>query len=128
MICKTISCSVLCIIQYGFNVQIKTQLVSINTNNTLLPASSSTTMTPKDGINDRNMKDRMARDDTSCKKKLYKNFIYNEFTFTYASSYIEKNRQKCQKYHSHILRYINIYEYMKYIYIYDIIRKAKYDL
>ena len=75
-------------------------------------------MTSKDGISDRNMKYGLARDDTSGKKKLYKNFIYNEFTFAYASSYIEKkNRQKCQKYHFHLLRYINIYEYMKYIYV-----------
>ena len=47
-------------------------------------------MTSKDGISYRNMKDRMARDDTSSKKKIYKNFVYNEFTCTYASSYIEK--------------------------------------
>ena len=54
-------------------------------------------MTPKDCISDRNMKDGMASDDTSGKENLYKKFIYNEFTFTYASSYIEKNGQKCQK-------------------------------
>ena len=109
MICKTISCSVLCIIQYEFNVWVNTQLVSINTNYTLLASSSSTTMTSKDGISDRNMKDGMARDDTSGKKKLYKNFIYNEFTFTYASSYIEKMDRNVKKYSSHILRYMNIY-------------------
>ena len=66
-------------------------------------------MTAKDGISDRNMKDGMARDDTSGKKKLYKNFIYNEFTFTYASSYIDKNGQKCQKIsftHTQIYQYI----------------------
>ena len=51
-------------------------------------------MTSKDGRSYRNMKDAMARDDTSGKKKLYTNFIYNEFTFIYASSYIEKNGQK----------------------------------
>ena len=51
-------------------------------------------MTSKDGISDRNMKDGMARDDTLGKKKLYKNFIYNEFTFTYASSYIDKMDRK----------------------------------
>ena len=39
----------------------------------------------------------MEADATSGKKKLYKNFIYNEFTFTYASWYIEKNGKKCQK-------------------------------
>ena len=39
----------------------------------------------------------MAGDDTSGKKKLYKNLIYNEFTFTYVSLDIEKNGQECQK-------------------------------
>ena len=43
------------------------------------------------------MTDGMAGDDTSGKKKLYKNFIYNEFTFTYASSDIEQMDRKCQK-------------------------------
>ena len=42
------------------------------------------------------MTDGMAGDDTSGKKKLYKNLIYNEFTFTYVSSDM-KNGQKCQK-------------------------------
>ena len=75
-------------------------------------------MTSKDGISDRNMKDGMTRDDTSGKKKLYRNFIYIEFTFTNASSYIEKKMDRnVKKYHSHILRYMNIYEYMKYIYV-----------
>ena len=64
----------------------------------------------KDGISYRNMKDGMARDDISGKKKLYKNFIYNEFTFTYASSYIKKMDRKV-KFSSHILRYMNIYIY-----------------
>ena len=93
-------------------------------------------MISKDGICYRNMKDGQARDDTSGKKrlyknfiyneftftyassyiekmdrnvKLYKNFIYNEFTFTYASSYIEKMNRTVKKYSSHILRYMNIY-------------------
>ena len=70
MICKTISCLVLCIIQYEFNVWVNTQLVIINTNYTLLASSSSTTMMSKDGISNRNMKDGMARDDTSGKKML----------------------------------------------------------
>ena len=74
-------------------------------------------MTSKDGTSYRNVKDGMARDDASGKKKLYKNFIYNEFTFTYASSYIEKNGLKYQKYSSHILRYMNMYYYIKYIYV-----------
>ena len=85
----------MCIIQYKFNVWVNAQLVSINTNYILLASSSSTTITSKDGISYRNMRDGMARDDTSGEKMLYKKFIYNEFTFTYASSYIEKNVQKC---------------------------------
>ena len=79
---------VLCLIQYEFNVVVNTPVVSINTNYTLLASSSSTTITSKDCTSDRNMKDGMAGDATSGKKKLYKHFIYNEFTFTYASSYI----------------------------------------
>ena len=100
---------VLSVIQYEFNVLVNTPLVSINTNYTLLASSSSTSITLKDGTSDRNMKDAMAADATSGKKKLYKNFIYNEFTFTYASSYIEKMDRNVKKYSSHILRYMNIY-------------------
>ena len=74
-----------------------TPLASINTNYTLLTVSSSTSITFTYGTTDTNMKDAMAADDTSGKKKLYKTFICNEFTFTYASSYIEKNGQKCPK-------------------------------
>ena len=55
------------------------------------------------------MTDGMAGDDASSKKNLYKNFIYNEFTFTYASSDIEKMDRNVKKYSSHILRYMNIY-------------------
>ena len=66
-------------------------------------------MTSKDGISYRNVKDGMARDDTSGKKKLYKNFIYNEFTFIYASSYIEKMDRNVTKYSSLMLRYLNTY-------------------
>ena len=72
-------------------------LAPINTNYTLLALSSSTSITWTYGTSDRNMKDAMAADTTLAKKKLYKNFTYNEFTFTYASSYIEKHGQKCQK-------------------------------
>ena len=67
-----------------------TPLASINTNYTLLASSSSTSITWTDDTSDTNVKDSMAADATSDKKKLYKNFIYNEFTFTYASSYINK--------------------------------------
>ena len=54
-------------------------------------------MISQDCISDTNMTDGMAGDDTLGKKKLYKNFIYDEFTFTYASSDIKTNGQKCQK-------------------------------
>ena len=57
----------------------------INTNYTLLVSSSSTSMTCKDSTSDTDAKGAMGADATSGKKKLYKNFIYNEFTFTYAS-------------------------------------------
>ena len=66
-------------------------------------------MISKDCISDRNMTDGVAGDDTSGRKELYKNLIYNEFTFTYASSDIEKMDRNVNKYSSHILRYMNIY-------------------
>ena len=84
-------------------------LASINTNYTLLAASSSTSITLTYGTTDTNVKDAMAVDSTSDKKKLYKNFIYNKFTFTCASSYIEKMDRNVKKYSSHKLRYMNIY-------------------
>ena len=65
---------VLCLIQYELNILVNTPLVSINTNYTLLASSSSTTITSKDDSSDRNMKDGMAGDATSSKKKLYKIF------------------------------------------------------
>ena len=84
-------------------------LASVNTNYTLLAASSSTSITLTYATNNTNVKIAMAADATSGKKKLYKNFIYNEFTFIYASSYIEKMDRNVKKYSSHILRYMNIY-------------------
>ena len=48
----------------------------------------------------------MAGDDTSGEKKLYKNFIYNEFTFTYASSDIAQMDRNVKNYGSHILKYV----------------------
>ena len=41
---------------------------------------------------DRNMKAAMEEDDTSGKKKVIKNLIYNGFIFTYASWYIKKQK------------------------------------
>ena len=60
-------------------------LASINTNYTLLATSSSTSVKGTESTNDTNVKAAIETDATSGKKKLYKNFIYNEFTFTYAS-------------------------------------------
>ena len=106
--------------QYKFNVLVNSPLPSINTNYTLLASSSSTSIAWTDSTSDTNVKVTMAADATSGKKKLYKNIIYNEFTFTYTSSYIERNVEKCKKYSSHILRYMNIYQYIQYIY--DVIK------
>ena len=78
-------CKVLCVILYNFNVLVNAQLASINTNYTLLATSSSTSITLTYGTTDTNVKDAMAADAASGKKKLYKNFQYSEFTFTYAS-------------------------------------------
>ena len=100
---------VLCVIQYKCNVLVNAPLASINTNYTLLAASSSTSITLTYGRTDTNVKDAMAADVTSGKNKLYKNFIYNEFTFTDASSDIEKMDRNVNKYRCHILRYMNIY-------------------
>ena len=76
---------VLCVIQYKFNVLVNSALASFNTNYTLLAASSSTSVKGTESTNDTNVKAAVEGDATSGKKKLYKNFIYNEFTFTYAS-------------------------------------------
>ena len=57
----------------------------MNTYYTLLATSSSTSVKGTDSRNDTNVKAAIETDVTSGKKKLYKNFIYNEFTFTYAS-------------------------------------------
>ena len=55
------------------------------------------------------------------RKSYTKNFIYNEFTFTYASSYIEKMDRNVKKYSSHT----EIYECVLIwaIYICDVIKK-----
>ena len=66
-------------------------------------------MISQDWLSDTNMTDGMAGDDTSGKKKLYTNFIYNEFTFTYAFPDIEQMDRNVKKYSSHIQKYMNIY-------------------
>ena len=72
-------------------------LASINTNCTLLASSSSTAMKVTGSWTDTNLKPAMEADATSVKKNLYRNFIYNEFTFKYPSWYIEKNGKISKK-------------------------------
>ena len=60
---------VLCVIQYKFNVLVKSSLASINKNYTLLASSSSTSITWTDSTSDTNVKAAMAADATSGKKK-----------------------------------------------------------
>ena len=72
---------VLSVIQYKFNVLVNSPLASINTNYTLLATSSSTSVKGTDSRNDTNVKAAIETDAISGKKKLYKNFIYNEFTY-----------------------------------------------
>ena len=57
----------------------------INTNYTLLASSPARSVKGTESRNERNMKADLEQDDTSGKKKLYKNLTYNEFTITYAS-------------------------------------------
>ena len=59
---------------------------------------------------DTNVKAAIATDATSGKKKLYKNFIYNEFTFTYVSAYIEKEMERNVK--NIVLTYSGIWIYI----------------
>ena len=87
-----------CVIQYKFNILACVPLEYINTNYTLLASLSTTSVKgTAESTSDRNMKAAMEEDDTSGKKRLYKNFIYNEFTFTYASLYIEKTWKDMSK-------------------------------
>ena len=74
-------------------------------------------MMSQDCISDTNMTDGMAGDDTSGTKMLYKNFIYSEFTFTYASSDIEQMDRNVKKYSAHILKYEYILIHFIYIYV-----------
>ena len=76
---------VLFVIQYNFNVLVSSPLASINKNYTLLASSSSPNVKVTESKPDTNLKPAMEADVTSGKKNLCKNFIYNEFTFKYAS-------------------------------------------
>ena len=62
----------LCVIQYKFNVSVSSPLASINTNYTLLPSSSSTTVKGTESTSDTNLKPAMVVDATSGKKNLSK--------------------------------------------------------
>ena len=74
-----------CVMQHKFNVLVSAPLEYINTNYTLLASSSARSVKGTESRIERNMKANLEEDDTLGKKKLYKNLIYNEFTFTYAS-------------------------------------------
>ena len=87
----------MCVIQYRFNVLVSSPLASINANYTLLASSSSTSVKGTESTSDTNLKAAMEADNTSGKKKIYKNCIYYEFTFKYASWYIGKNGKISQK-------------------------------
>ena len=87
----------LCVIQYKYNVLVNSQLASINTKSTLLATSSSTCVKGTESTNYSHVKAAIETDAASGKKKLYKNFIDNEFILTYASAYIEKLGKKCQR-------------------------------
>ena len=83
--------------QYKFNISVSSPLESINTNYTLLASSPSTSVKGTESTIHTNVKAAIATDATSGKKKLYKTFMYSEFTSTYVSAYIEKNGKKCQR-------------------------------
>ena len=74
-----------CVIQYKFKMLLSAPLEYINTNYTLLTASSARSVTVTESRCERNMKDDLEEDGRSGKKKLYKNLIYYEFACTYAS-------------------------------------------
>ena len=76
---------VLCVIQYKFNVLVNSPLASININYTLLATLSSTGVKGTESSSDTNVKAAIEADATSGKKSYTKNFIYNKFTFTFAS-------------------------------------------
>ena len=88
---------ILCVIQYKCNVFMNSQLACINTNSTLLGTSPSTCVKGTDSTKNLDVKAARETDTTSGKKKLYKNFIYNEFTLTYPSAYINRNWKEMSK-------------------------------
>ena len=72
---------VLCVIQYRFNVSVSSPLACIITYFTLLASSSPTTVKVTESRSYTNLKPAMEAGDTSHWKNIYKNFIYDEFTF-----------------------------------------------
>ena len=62
------------------------------------------------------MKAAIEADATSGRKKLYKNFIYNEFNLHMHLDILKNMERYVKKYISHILRYMKIYKYIQYIY------------
>ena len=69
-------------------------LASINTNYTLLASSPSTSVKGTESTIHTNVKAAIATDATSGRKKLCKNFIYNEFTHLHMHLHILKKKWK----------------------------------
>ena len=67
------------------------QQAFIDRNSTLLGTLSSTCVKSTESTKNSDVKGERETDTTSGKKKLYKNFIYNEFTLIYPSAYIDRN-------------------------------------
>ena len=73
------------------------QQAFINTNSTLLGTSLSTCVKDTESTKKSGVKAGKETDTTSGKKKLYKNFIYKEFTLIYPSAYIDRNWKEMSK-------------------------------
>ena len=100
---------VLCVIQYKFNVLVNSPLASININYTLLAVAFSTNITLTFGTTDTNMKDAMAADATSGKKKVIQKLSI-QWIYIYMCILIYwKMERNVKKYSSHILTHLNIY-------------------
>ena len=108
---------VLCVIQYKFNILLNSPLASIRTNYTLLAASSSTSVTLTDSTSDTNMKAAMEADATLGKKSYTKTlYTMNLHLHMHLDILKKKMERNVKEYSSNILRYMNIYKYIQYIY------------
>ena len=86
----------MCIIQYKFNVSVTSPLAYINTNYTLLDASSSTNVQVTERTSVTNMKPAIEEDATSGKKNWYK-ILYTMNLHLNMHLDILKKWKKCQR-------------------------------